>query len=522
MKKRFNITGVCIPDRHYMMDTSKKMKAVLEMIEFGEYFTINRPRQYGKTTMLFLLEEYLGKTKDYLAIKTSFEAIGDLAFENEQTLSRTFLGLLHDAIVWENPVFAKSIQDKIAEIHHLTDLSKVISQLVRESQKKVVVLIDEVDASSNDPMFLKLLAMLRNKYLNRSRRGQETFHSVILAGVHDIKTLKLRLRPDDQRQYNSPWNIAADFEVVMRFHPPEIAPMLEEYGQAEGVAMDVPAIAERLYYYTSGYPFLVSKLCKIIAEKFVPVKEMRTWTLEEVENAVNLLLRETNTNFDSLIKNLENNEELYDLVYRVIIEGEEIIYNPDNPLIHHGVLYGIFKNDSSLLKVHNRAYEQRIYNYMTSKTELKVRTNGYNFQNQFILKDRRLDVKKILLKFQQFMQEQYSEKDTSFLERHGRLVFLSFLKPIINGGGHDFKEVQASEEKRLDIVVTFFRHKYIIELKRWYGDAAHQKGIRQLGDYLDRQHQQKGYLLIFEHKTKKTWRKEEVRQGDKDIFAVWV
>lgn len=103
MKKRFNITGVCIADRHYMMDTREKINAVMEMIDYGEYFVINRPRQYGKTTMIFLLEDYLKKKGGYLAIKTSFEEIGDLACENEQILSRTFLGLLHDAIVWENP-----------------------------------------------------------------------------------------------------------------------------------------------------------------------------------------------------------------------------------------------------------------------------------------------------------------------------------------------------------------------------------------------------------------------------------
>lgn len=30
-------------------------------------------------------------------------------------------------------------------------------------------------------------------------------------------------------------------------------------------------------------------------------------------------------------------------------------------------MYGIFK-DNGLLKIHNRLYEQRIYNYLTAKT----------------------------------------------------------------------------------------------------------------------------------------------------------
>ena len=87
---------------------------------------------------------------------------------------------------------------------------------------------------------------------------------------------------------------------------------------------------------------------------------------------------------------------------------------------------------------------------------------------------------------------------------------------------HDFKEVQISEEKRLDVVITFYQHKYIVELKRWYGPKSHDAGLGQLVDYLDRQHQQNGYLVIFEYRTKKTWRAETIALGGKEIFAVWI
>lgn len=74
----------------------------------------------------------------------------------------------------------------------------------------------------------------------------------------------------------------------------------------------------------------------------------------------------------------------------------------------------------------------------------------------------------------------------------------------------------------MDIVLTYYHHKYILELKRWYGPAAHQKGIQQLSDYLDRQHQTKGYLLIFDTSKAKTWRQETLMVNNKTIFAVWV
>lgn len=65
------------------------------------------------------------------------------------------------------------------------------------------------------------------------RRLESTFQSVILAGVYDIKNLKLKIRLEKEHQYNSPWNIAADFTVDMSFAAGEIAGMLEEY-EADG------------------------------------------------------------------------------------------------------------------------------------------------------------------------------------------------------------------------------------------------------------------------------------------------
>jgi len=45
MAKTFNITGTCIPERHYMADIVDKLDKTMAMIAGGDYFTINRPRQ---------------------------------------------------------------------------------------------------------------------------------------------------------------------------------------------------------------------------------------------------------------------------------------------------------------------------------------------------------------------------------------------------------------------------------------------------------------------------------------------
>jgi hypothetical protein len=523
MKKRFNITGTCRSAEHYMMDDSRRFAGILEMVEFGDYFVINRPRQFGKTTMLFALLRELGKNENYLPIIMNFQGISQSHYESPESFARFFFNELKKKLQAEISGFSEAQLQSIANIQSLDELSERITQIVKMTTKRIVLLIDEVDASSNYEPFLYLLGMLRTKFLSRDLPEHYTFHSIVLAGVHDIKSLKFKLRNPEDAQTNSPWNIATDFKVVMEFYPHEIAFMLKQYSEAENVKINYEEMSEKLYYYTSGYPFLVSKLCKTIAEDILPNKEDKTcWTLDDLEKSVQLLMKENNTNFDSLVKNLENNKDLYDLIYRLLLDGEAIPFNTHTPLIRLGAMYGIFKEGKKGLVIHNLIYEQLIYSYMTVRSIEKRKTSSRYLGEQFIEEGEGLNMEKVLIKFQSFMKEQYSKRNNKLIEREWRLIFLAFLKPILNGQGHDFKEVETSEEKRLDIVVTYLKEKYIIELKIWRGDEAHKRGLNQLANYLDIHGVNKGFLVIFDDSQKPTWRDDLIKHKEKEIFAVWV
>ncbi|UZW16041.1 AAA family ATPase [Clostridium pasteurianum] len=497
MKKKFNVTGTCIPEKHYMVDISEKLKDIMKLIENEEYFIINRPRQYGKTTTLFLLNKKLKKDQTYLPIKISFEGIGDSVFESEKNFSKTFLQILERNLLLNDKNLANFLEEQEVKVQNLNDLSNVITKLVVKADKKVVLMIDEVDKSSNNQLFLSFLGMLRNKYLLRNEGEDVTFHSVILAGVHDIKSLKIKIRSDGEHKYNSPWNIASDFDVDMSFSKEEIGTMLEDYIKNKGVKLDKEYFSERLYFYTSGYPFLVSKICKIIDEKIMLDGELQ-WKKEYMDIAVKKLVNDDNTNFQSLIKNIENNIELKEMVKNLIIDGSKITSNINNPVINLGMLYGIFKNEELNLKMNNRIYEQIVYDYLSSLIETSTDVSFYNEKSKFIKENGNLDIKKVIIKFQEFMKHEYSRKGESFLEEDGRLLFLAFLSPIINGTGFAFKEVKGGEEKRFDIVITYEKKIYILELKIWRGDKYHEKGLAQLAEYLEQYGLEEGYLLIFD------------------------
>ena len=512
--KEFNTTGLCNPKKHYMVDISNKLENIKKLVEKEKYFIINRPRQYGKTTTLVALENSL--KDEYLVISISFEGTDINSFSTPQNFCNLFVELVSENLDYVDEKLSALFVSFSKDINSLTNLSRAISRFIKEIDKEVILIIDEVDKSSDNQMFLDFLGMLRNKYLERERGRGVTFKSVILAGVYDIKNLKLKLRPDEERKYNSPWNIAVPFNVDMSLSEKGIEGMLEEYKNDRKIELDTKKASEFIYFYTTGYPFLVSRICQIIDEDLGA-----SWSEENMIRAVKLLLLENNTLFDDLVKNIENNKELKEYMFNLIMNGSGNRFNLLNPIINLGVMFGYFKNDNNTVVISNKIFSQVLYNYFSSLLEDNNTMKKYNFKADFI-EGNGLNIEKILLRFQQFMKEEYSSKDEKFLEINGRMLFLSFITPIINGVGYAFKEVQISEEKRLDVVITYNNNKYIIELKIWHGEKYHERGLEQLADYLDINGQNKGYLLIFNFNKDKEYKKEVINSDGKEIIAVFV
>lgn len=226
--KKFNLTGVCVPDKHYMVDLSEKADIIIkDYIEQGAYFTINRARQFGKTTMLSVLTRRLADR--YLVIRLSFEGVDDSNFNDNNSFVDMFV---KNVAKWLRQMNAgQEIIDEWIDKHYdeatVTDkafdiLGDKITRLCSNAQKGVVLLVDEVDKSSDNQIFLNFLGLLRSKYLDMQEGLDTSFRSVILAGVYNVKNLKLKLHPEAERKYNSPWNIAADFDVDMSFSVDEI------------------------------------------------------------------------------------------------------------------------------------------------------------------------------------------------------------------------------------------------------------------------------------------------------------
>lgn len=492
-RKRFNTTAVCIPEKHYMVDISDNLDKIIELIEDDKYFTINRSRQFGKSTTLFLLDRRL--SEKYFVFFISFEGLGEESFSSNRSFVLQFIKLVSREMEYKKVpgdiIGEWKCMDELEEEGDPLDfLSNKITILCQNCGKEILLLIDEVDKSSDNQIFLNFLGLLRNKYLARSYGRDETFKSVILAGVYDVKNLKIKLRSDEEKKFNSPWNIAVDFTIDMSFLPEDIATMLEAYESDHHTGMDIDEISKELYFFTGGYPFLVSWLCKWIDEQ-----GEGNWTRENIRKAEKSLQLSGCTLLDDVSKNYENNQELQKMIDQMLFCGKKYSYTMNDPVIRMGSILGILKEKNGQVAISNIIFEKMLSDIVFSKIERSGMIEIPE-KSQFV-SDGKLDMVKILNKFQNLMKTEYRKEDGKFIEQQGRLLFLCFLKPIINGTGFYYVEPETRNNSRMDIVVTYGREEFIIELKIWHGEEYRQEGIRQLEGYLDARNATKGYLISF-------------------------
>lgn len=490
-----------------MVDITDRLVRIKAMIDAGKYFTINRGRQYGKTTTLTALERYL--TSEYYVISLDFQNIGSAGFATEGEFVQAIIRLLMDKAEFDGLQIPAKAEQSFRDLARrspdgkLDELFRAFKRWCAAAEKPLVLLIDEVDSASNNQVFLDFLAQLRLQYLEREKSSSyKTFQSVILAGVTDVRNLRRKLRPDEAHKVNSPWNIAADFNIDMSLSEPGIKGMLEDYEKDHGTGMDAAAVAKEIHSFTNGYPFLVSRICQLMDEQLLGGRfksPSEVWTAAGVSEAVRRILENTNLLFDSIMGKVQSSEELRSILYRILFSGDRVGYNAYDPAISDAVMYGFVLNDGGKVVISNRIYETLLYNYFLGLEEMKASPifhAGDSDRADFI-RGGHLDMGKLLARYVTVFEDLYGQNPEPFSEEEGRRRFLLFVRPVINGTGNYYIEAETRDSKRMDLVIDYLGERHVIELKLWRGQAYNEEGEKQLADYLDACHLDKGYLLSY-------------------------
>jgi len=255
----------------------------------------------------------------------------------------------------------------------------------------------------------------------------------------------------------------------------------------------------------------VSTICKYIDEDIAAdaedVQLSRAWSEEGVACAVKRILKDNPPLFESMAKQLDTYKDLHNIIENIIYRGKRIPFSMEERSIPLGVMFGYLKEENDRVVIANRIFE--------------VFAKGGSDKPQFI-KNGRLDMKLVLEKFVEYFDEIYNRKDAGFVEKYGRKFFLLYLKPIINGTGNYYIEAQTRDERRTDVIVDYLGEQFIIELKIWHGKEYNERGERQLTDYLEYYHKDKGYMLSFNFNKEKEIGVKEITVCGKTIVEAVV
>lgn len=563
MGRYFNTTGSCDPRIHYMVDLQERLGEIKTLVDRGEYFTINRARQYGKTTTLSALAQYL--KDDYVVISLDFQMMSNADFADEAAFTQSFTALFLEGLdenIGVERIIPQQSLDELTDallngrISGLRLLFMHLKKLCGLSAKPLVLIIDEVDSATNNQVFLDFLAQLRAYFLARTRKGSAAFWSVILAGVYDVKNIRRKIRPDEEHKMNSPWNthegnepgeglhssgdcpwdqmvlvpfdIAADFDVDMSLTQDGILGMLREYEADHHTGMDTEEMAGLLYDYTSGYPYLVSRLCKLMDEKIemsdADGGKENAWTKQGFLQAVRMLLSESNTLFESLITKLADYPELDKMLGELLFLGKTIMYSSTNQAIQLAAMFGFIKNEDGKVVPSNRIFDTLLYNHYLSMDELHdsdLYKASLKDKNQF-LAGGRLNMRRILEKFTEHFHELYGNSKEYFVEEEGRRYFLLYLRPIINGTGNYYIESRTRSLGRTDLIVDYRGEQFVVEMKIWRGNEYNIRGESQLSGYLEDYHLSVGYMVSFNFNKKKHVGVQEIMIGNKMLIEAVV
>lgn len=174
------------------------------------------------------------------------------------------------------------------------------------------------------------------------------------------RNLRQKIRWDADHKHNSPWNIASSFDVDMSFSSVDISGMLQDYENDHHTGMNINEMSQLFYDYTSGYPVLVSSICKLMDEK------NKDWTRNAVIASAKELMTEKIPLIESLINKPEDNENLRNVLYSMLFHGRKYLYNAYDSVIGDAVMYGFVKNQEGSTVIANRIFETIIYDWFIS------------------------------------------------------------------------------------------------------------------------------------------------------------
>ena len=496
--KRFNTTGPCFPDEHYMMPALDRLPGVRELVSGGNYFVVHAPRQTGKTTALKALVSEINAKGEMVAIYCTLESIQRLVGSYETAMREIrHLVLKSASMVRELATFAREIGDVKSSIGISTAISDALQELCVRAGKPLVLFFDEADCLYGD-VLISFLRQLRDGYVNRDMMPFPK--SIALVGMLDVRDYKAQIRSDGQSLGQiSPFNIIAEDLLIPNFTEADIAALYAQHTAATGQRF-ADGVVDDVWRLTRGQPWLVNAIANDCVAKIHGNRFDEAVTVDDVEAAKEAIIRRRDTHVDSLMERMR--EPRVRRIVEPLISGDrsDVSYNDED--YRYIIDLGLLRVDRGALVPANPMYAEIIGRYLSrGEQDAMIRS----IPETPWVKDNGLDMPGLMAAFQQFWRENSgADRDImGYRESVPHLVLMAFLQRVTNGGGHINREM-ALGTGRLDLCVEFRGSRYAIEVKT-SANFHGEKSYLQCAKYLDSLGLSEGWMPIFEKSKEKSW-----------------
>jgi len=469
--RRFNTSGPNISEEHYTIERVNLIKKGIELVESKRYFTIWAPRQTGKST-------YFGQLAKRLS-ENGYE-VAHINFENFKNASI-------DSFIYD---FTKKIKEFWGiDTRKETELTKIFSLISEIKEKKLVLIIDEVEGI-NPAYFGEFLHSIRNAYHSRQNHSLK---SVILVGVSNI----VGVVSDNA----SPFNIADNLNVPY-FTDSEVYELLGQHETETGQIFE-EQVKQKICQITANQPGLVNGFAQKLTTDY-PDKKILTYNdYLKVEDWY--LTEAIDKNFSNI---LNKAREERSFVERLLFTEDKIPFKIDRPeikLLHTNGL--IKKDEDGNVTFWVPFYKKRLYDafypYMNGEQSQISRTI---YAPDYFNEKGELKLEKLIETYKAYVKRRgfnaYREKDEngnfkSLKEAALIYSFETYIHAFINEtSGKIYREANTGLGKT-DMIINLNNREYLIETKIFYSMSKFINGKKQLAYYCQSLGLNNGVYLVF-------------------------
>ena len=493
-QRYFEKSGVVNPAVSYYVPldnvTNMDKQDIKTMVDLGRYFTIFAPRQSGKTTFFTSFCRALERDPDYVTIMLSFQDYKPLdkaAFYSmiqhaiaEQLVQRLELIRCEKLDVVQEMLHEHRLTDHIAFRTFFEQLNTTLPP------KRVIMFIDEFDGIPPGELE-NFLTTVRELYQKYKMQNKKVLYSIGLVGIRNITKLIVG--------GVSPFNIADQVKLPL-FSLQNIHDLYQQHTEETNQPFTEEAL-RAVYAETAGQPWLVNRVGTILTVNIKP-ETTDPITAEDVDRAIDYLLKERNSHFDNLLEKAKLYKETF---VSIVFNGVD--YNPDDEDQSWLEQYGLIKADHDKAQIANPIYTKRFLKafFQASEASTDLSYTGY------FTPDGLLNMEAILSDFEEYIVQigvnAFYARQKPY-EKTGQFLLTAWLYQFVQGGQGELRYEIPTGPGRMDILLTYRGHKYIIETKlnRSKLQTTLEKALDQISrKYLLTERVHEGYLVLFDLKT---------------------